>query len=1665
MTMRRMRPPEVDSARTRSGFDPVREGERYRLSRELSLAIWERVSTDATDSNGRCDTEQAERRFHELARIAARRGRWRPDVGRLTRVGSEITGVPMSAWRASELRPRAPGREPLVAAEARRWSALDEVPELDDAAAANAGTELPGAAEVTAALQALGQATPAPAVSPGHDDPRRPDLGRWSLEAQMRRTFGGAARGVAISADSTRPLAAGAEGVAIGEQVYIAPGYYDLTTTTGRERLGHEVAHVLQQRRGRDLRARITSRERAGLEAEADRAGHAFARGERFAVQGRAPAQVALFKGAAPAKATTTTTTIDLKAGGRIERKPPPEPAGDTAAPADKKPKDREELIVSYGGVQASRRFAVERDDSGNAIKLVGNATLSLPASTYVKQLDLKISLGPDGTVGAKLQGTSTQALKIGGLTVRGGNLTAAIDHGQLSYALDGVTIALPRNLGEGSLSIQGNGDQEPAFDASLTIHVPRLQPSTMSFHADARGYRAEGSAGVDVDKVSGNVNFSLEKVGDDRALWSAAGSVGYSSERLSGRVSVQYNADGELSGEGMLDFKIADFLTGTANVALDKDGHVTVNGEIRPPNETQLFPEKKLEQQFFRKSVEFPIWGISIPGVGSVGIIAFIEGSMGYRVGVGAGVMRDIVLSGSYSTDPNVQPTFQITGEIFIPAFAELIISIGGGVKLDAFVAEIGGGIKIGGRAGFYGGLSVRPTLAYEGGKYRLMGQAILAGDVGLSAELDAFIRLKVGKWFLSWEKQWDWKLGEWNKWLGLNLGMEADLDYTLGQPLSPDIFKLKKPDSLDVQGIAKSAMPKEGMPAQGPKGAQNQRNEFKLKAGGAAAPTTAPAQPKVAGTPAGAAGHKNQDPKGKTVKPARPPRSGPPQKAKGKGPHQTGPDPKNNSKPSEQKLDAKPIVESFSMHGEPHQLIVQLGPSGHVDMASRRERLSVKVGNAVGKLIAKRASPQQIADLKEIGALAKKGDRMVASAKMTDREGATRAARQIAAYGTRWEVHDLHEVAIKKPAKLEVAPVSLAKPPPELARVLVMARSGEVIFTKAGDPKEIARQVLEQHKDASFDFPSAKLTLPAPQAQPLMAAHSVDQLGKLLAQQTGVSKITIKKTENKGETRVELVGAIGVSATLGSALIKLEDWFGFKLGGSSGVIADDPRLQPEPGGSLLPHPIGEDKHKTAYLATIATAPANSERAEQRIVAPRRIGDVYSKAFDLKKEPHALQNRFALVIGVNKLDDLEGDAAAEVERNASAGVGHGYPWGILGFVWQHPWQQAAGGAVPVEQVRRHMATLTPELQAAVRHYRDDTKVRVPMGLIRDMIHQSGHTTSFARQLQDRAHRVFIQVGDGDVLSLNPPGEEMPYFNRYDRLIEEVAREIASHGKRTSSSGNHRPIIASGGYQLQLQINPGDGGTPDVRAKLASELDMKVRAAMAKVDPGLVYFPEPNLIIEITEDTFNLRFGDPDMESRVLARTAITRLSQRGHKADLLWDERATMVTTAPGRFAIGVGATMSRAWIEIDELSAEELQAMFEQAQSHASKRNWATQVHQSTGLPQGSEDKKLFFDLYDAAFPINWSDPDSYLPMKGLRAKLMSRQPDHAAIAELGKKLQDRLELQEQNWKGKGRSSLEPTANQDGGHKGVADRVCKAAVAAGEAVRQWLLGKLPPA
>jgi hypothetical protein len=150
-------PPELDRPRAPRPFDPALEGARYGLASELSIAIWERVCVEVTDATGAADLEQAQRRFHEVAAQIAARGGWQhPDVGKLTRVGVELDGDSGAVRGTARRGGRAPGREILIAVEARRWRHLEAAAiQRDDEAGLTAPRERPGADEIPQAMAAL----------------------------------------------------------------------------------------------------------------------------------------------------------------------------------------------------------------------------------------------------------------------------------------------------------------------------------------------------------------------------------------------------------------------------------------------------------------------------------------------------------------------------------------------------------------------------------------------------------------------------------------------------------------------------------------------------------------------------------------------------------------------------------------------------------------------------------------------------------------------------------------------------------------------------------------------------------------------------------------------------------------------------------------------------------------------------------------------------------------------------------------------------------------------------------------------------------------------------------------------------------------------------------------------------------------------------------------------------------------------------------------------------------------------------------------------------------------------------------------------------------------------------------------------------------------------
>ncbi|MCA8977971.1 MAG: DUF4157 domain-containing protein, partial [Planctomycetes bacterium] len=105
-----------------------------------------------------------------------------------------------------------------------------------------------------------------------------------AVRAKMERAFGSDFSDVRIHAESTRAVDLGAMAFTQGREIHIAPGQWAPATSAGQNLLGHELAHVLQQRAGRVGHAPhppgIPVHDDQGLEREADElARRAFASG------------------------------------------------------------------------------------------------------------------------------------------------------------------------------------------------------------------------------------------------------------------------------------------------------------------------------------------------------------------------------------------------------------------------------------------------------------------------------------------------------------------------------------------------------------------------------------------------------------------------------------------------------------------------------------------------------------------------------------------------------------------------------------------------------------------------------------------------------------------------------------------------------------------------------------------------------------------------------------------------------------------------------------------------------------------------------------------------------------------------------------------------------------------------------------------------------------------------------------------------------------------------------------------------------------------------------------------------------------------------------------------------------------------------------------------
>jgi uncharacterized protein DUF4157 len=122
-----------------------------------------------------------------------------------------------------------------------------------------------------------------------------------SVRTKMERSFGVDFASVRVH-EGPEAAAMGAEAYAHGDAVHFRPGAYDPHGAGGQELLGHELAHVVQQRAGRvsSPQGKGGFTVDAGLEAEADAAGARAARGEPAVVAGATSARSTAPRAAQP---------------------------------------------------------------------------------------------------------------------------------------------------------------------------------------------------------------------------------------------------------------------------------------------------------------------------------------------------------------------------------------------------------------------------------------------------------------------------------------------------------------------------------------------------------------------------------------------------------------------------------------------------------------------------------------------------------------------------------------------------------------------------------------------------------------------------------------------------------------------------------------------------------------------------------------------------------------------------------------------------------------------------------------------------------------------------------------------------------------------------------------------------------------------------------------------------------------------------------------------------------------------------------------------------------------------------------------------------------------------------------------------------------------------
>jgi hypothetical protein len=367
------------------------------------------------------------------------------------------------------------------------------------------------------------------------------------------------------------------------------------------------------------------------------------------------------------------------------------------------------------------------------------------------------------------------------------------IDFTDRDYTVTGsVALQLPGgNTAE--LQVRRRG-HSLVFTGRGVFHVRGLRPVTLNVEYDGTNLTATGRTGIEIQGLTGDLSVTYRN-----GRFSGEGQLQVNRGRARGRILVRLNPSQRFSGEGTIQYQISENLIATAGIELHEDQTVRLRGALEFPRPIPLFRLIANRYEFFNRSIDIPILGVSIGPI-SVGLIARITGAIGADYSIGPGEIRGVRIAAALNPlEENPNLDLQMSGRLVIPASAGIYLSVRGGLGVSAGIASVTGGITATGRIGVRGGLEAGVDVRYAQNRFSLDAFAEISASPVISLSLDADVTAEAGAWGFTIRRSKVWHLASFEYGSGMRFGLRAPIHYASNEPF-------RAPSISDIQWITPS-------------------------------------------------------------------------------------------------------------------------------------------------------------------------------------------------------------------------------------------------------------------------------------------------------------------------------------------------------------------------------------------------------------------------------------------------------------------------------------------------------------------------------------------------------------------------------------------------------------------------------------------------------------------------------------------------------------------------------------------------------------------------------------------------------------------------------------------------------------------------------------------